>query len=70
MQDGRTVSHFTKYPPGTKENPLDIEAVNEKARNLMGPVLGTRRTEAIIRRIHALEELGNVRELRSLLTGG
>jgi len=69
LKDGRTVSHFTKYPPGTKENPLDTEGVNAKARSLMTPVIGAARTEALIRRVNALEELGSVRELRALLTG-
>jgi 2-methylcitrate dehydratase PrpD len=69
LRDGRIVSHFTRFPPGTKENPLDTEGMNAKARGLMEPVLGSRRTEAIIRRVNALEEVGNMRELvRSLLT--
>ena len=68
LRDGRTVSHFTRHPPGTKENPLGTEAVNAKARSLMEPVLGARRTEAIIERVNALEELDDIRELRPLLT--
>ena len=40
LRDGRTVSHFTRHAPGTKENPLDTEGVNAKARDLMAPVLG------------------------------
>jgi len=68
LRDARTVSHFTRHAPGTKENPLDTEGVNAKARLLMAPVLGAERTEGIIRRVNALEELDNVRELRPLLT--
>ncbi len=49
LRDGRTVSHFTRHAPGTKENPLDTESVNEKARLLMAPVLGDERTEEVIR---------------------
>jgi hypothetical protein len=41
--------------------------VNEKARSLMTPVLGAERTEAVIRRVNALEKLNEVRELRPLL---
>jgi hypothetical protein len=26
LRDGRTVSHFTRHAPGTKENPLDSTA--------------------------------------------
>jgi 2-methylcitrate dehydratase PrpD len=68
LRDGRKVSHFTRHAPGTKENPLDAEAVNAKVRGLMAPVLGKERTEALIRRVHTLEEVGDVRELRPLLT--
>jgi 2-methylcitrate dehydratase PrpD len=67
LRDGRTVSHFTRHAPGTKENPLDTERVNEKARLLMAPVLGAERTEEVIRRVNALEELEDVRELGPFL---
>jgi 2-methylcitrate dehydratase PrpD len=68
LRDGRTVSHFTRHPPGTKENPLDTDGVNQKARELIAPVLGTERTEAIIERVNALEQLDNVRSLLPFLT--
>ena len=67
LRDGRTVSHFTRHAPGTKENPMDTESVNEKARLLMAPVLGAERTEEVIRRVNALEQLADVRELRPFL---
>ena len=69
LRDRHTVSHFTRHPPGTKENPLSTERVNEKARSLMAPVLGAERTEEVIRRINELETLDDVRELRPLLAG-
>jgi 2-methylcitrate dehydratase PrpD len=68
LRDGRTVSHFTRHAPGTKENPMDTESVNEKARHLMAPVLGDERTDGVIRRVNALEELEDVRHLRPFLT--
>ena len=67
LRNGQTISHFTRHPPGTKENPLNTERVNEKARSLMTPVLGAERTEVVIRRVNALEKLNDVRELRPLL---
>jgi 2-methylcitrate dehydratase PrpD len=67
LKDGRSVSHFTRHAPGTKENPLDTESVNAKARLLMAPVLGAAKTEEIIRRVNALEALSDVRELRPFL---
>jgi 2-methylcitrate dehydratase PrpD len=69
LRDGHTVRHFTRHPPGTKENPLSTERVNEKARSLMTPVLGAERTEEVIRRVNTLERLDDVRELRPLLAG-
>ncbi len=67
LRDGRTVSHFTRHAPGTKENPLDTESVNAKARLLMEPVLGAAQTEEVIRRVNDLEKLNDVRELRRFL---
>lgn len=67
LKDGRTVSHFTRHAPGTKENPMDTARVNEKARGLMEPVLGAGKTGDIIRRVNAAEALANVRELTGIL---
>jgi len=67
LRDGRTVSHFTRHAPGTKENPMDTESVNAKARLLMEPVLGAEQAEGIIRRVNAAQELDDVRELRRFL---
>jgi 2-methylcitrate dehydratase PrpD len=69
LRDGRVVNHFTRHAPGTRENPLDTAGVNAKVRGLMAPVLGAERTEAVIRRVNALEELRSVRELIPLLAG-
>ncbi|HUF80652.1 MAG TPA: MmgE/PrpD family protein [Burkholderiales bacterium] len=70
LKDGRTVSHFTRHAPGTKENPLDTEAVSAKARSLMAPVLGAGPAEEVIRRVNALEAVKDVRELRAFLARG
>jgi 2-methylcitrate dehydratase PrpD len=67
LNDGRTVSHFTPHARGTKENPLDTESVNAKARMLIEPVLGASKTEELIRRVNAAETLTNIRELRPFL---
>jgi 2-methylcitrate dehydratase PrpD len=47
LRDGRTVSHFTRHAPGTKENPLDTAGVVAKARTLMSPVIGASRTNEV-----------------------
>jgi 2-methylcitrate dehydratase PrpD len=68
LTDGRKVSHHTKFPPGTKENPLSTVDVNEKARELMAPVLGEKKTERLIAQLSDLENLRDIRELRPLFT--
>src|SRR5262245_12560701 len=67
MTDGRKINHLTRHPPGTKENPLDTAGVNAKVRDLMAPVLGAQKTEALINQINTLETLDDVRKLRPLL---
>lgn len=68
LRDGRKVNHFVPHPPGTKERPLDTQGVNAKVRDLMTPVLGMQKTEALIQRVNALEEVDDIRALRPLLT--
>lgn len=67
LRDGRMVTHFTRFAPGTKENPLDTAAVAEKARSLMAPVLGAQRSDQVIERVNTLDNLANVRDLVRLL---
>ncbi|VXC91059.1 2-methylcitrate dehydratase PrpD [Burkholderia sp. 8Y] len=68
LTDGRTVQHFTRFPPGTKENPLSGEEVAAKARDLMSPVLGAARTAALVEKIERLETLKDIRELSPLIS--
>jgi len=67
MTDGRKVDHFTKFPPGTKENPLNTEAVSAKTRDLIAPVLGLERAEKLIEKIISIEGLNDMRSLRPLV---
>ncbi len=68
LRDGRRVNHFTRHAPGTKENPVDAAAINDKVRDLMRPVIGATRTEDVIRTVHAIEQVTDVRDwVRSLL---
>ena len=68
LKDGQTFSHFTPQPLGSWQNPMSIEDVNTKARDLLEPVLGTARTEAVIRGVNDLESMANVQELLPSLT--
>jgi 2-methylcitrate dehydratase PrpD len=70
LRDGRNVKLFVPHAPGTKENPMDEARVNEKARTLIAPVMGAARTEELIARINALEDVANVADLQALLSAG
>jgi hypothetical protein len=63
-----TVDHVTRFPPGTKENPLSTEAVNAKARDLIVPVLGASKPSKLIEMINHLETLKDIHALRPLIT--
>jgi 2-methylcitrate dehydratase PrpD len=69
LRDGRTVTHFTRHAPGTKENPLDTAGVAAKARTLIAPVLGDQRCEQVVTRINTLESASSIRDLVRLLVG-
>jgi 2-methylcitrate dehydratase PrpD len=68
LKDGAALSHFTPHAYGTKQNPMDTETVNAKARYLLEPVLGSHRTEAVIQAVNSLEDIANARELIPHLT--
>ncbi|KQQ41205.1 2-methylcitrate dehydratase [Methylobacterium sp. Leaf125] len=68
LSDGRTVEHMTKYPPGTKENPLSTERVSAKVRDLIVPVIGAGKADDLIGRLNALETVADIRTLSPLLT--
>jgi 2-methylcitrate dehydratase PrpD len=68
LKDGRTLNHFTPHAFGTWQNPMETESVNTKVRDLLEPVLGPTRTEAIIERVNGLDSTANVRELLPFLT--
>jgi 2-methylcitrate dehydratase PrpD len=68
LKDGRALSHFTPHAYGTKQNPMDTRSVNAKVHDLLEPVLGRSRTEAVIQRVNELERVANVHELLPLLT--
>ena len=68
LKNGRTLNHFTPHAYGTKQNPMETKSVNAKVRDLLEPVLGPLRTEAVIQRVNGLEGMANVQELLPFLT--
>lgn len=65
--DGRTLSHRTKYPPGSPQNPISLDALQDKARDLMGPVLGRKKTAQLIKTLMQLERVRDIRQIRPLI---
>ena len=64
LKDGRRLTHQTMAAKGMFENPLTAEEENEKARELIAPVLGARKADALIDTLWKLDELDDVRALR------
>ncbi len=67
-RDGRRLRHHTKAVRGTAANPMPRSEVEAKARDLLLPVIGTRRTARLIDIIWNIERLRDARALRPLLT--
>jgi 2-methylcitrate dehydratase PrpD len=66
LKDGREYRHRTEAVHGTAENPMTTAEVDEKAFNLMRPVLGPDSARRLCDAVWALEELKSLRELRPL----
>ena len=68
LKDGQSFTHFTPQPLGSWQNPMSTEDVNVKVRDLLEPVLGAARTEAVIRGVNDLESVANAQELLPSVT--
>ena len=67
LKDGRHLYHHTRAVRGTVQNPMTRAEVDEKCYHLMAPVLGRKKARALCDGIWNVEEIEDVRELRSLL---
>ena len=67
LTGGKVLSERVEAVRGTSENPMTREEIIAKARDLIVPVLGTGKSQALITKIFALENIRNIRELRPLL---
>jgi 2-methylcitrate dehydratase PrpD len=67
LKDGTQLSEWVRDVRGTADNPMTREEVVEKARDLIGPVLGSSACTTLIDKLLGLESLRDVRELRPLL---
>ena len=64
--DGRRHSHRVVAVRGTADNPMDRAEVEAKARDLMGGILGRKRTDTLIETIRGLAQARNMARLRPL----
>jgi 2-methylcitrate dehydratase PrpD len=64
--DGERHSHRIVAVRGTADNPMDQAEVEAKARDLMGGILGRKRTEALIGAIRGLAQVKAMGRLRPL----
>jgi 2-methylcitrate dehydratase PrpD len=66
LKDGRRLTHQTMAAKGSFENPLTRAEEEEKALDLMTPVLGRRRSDALLAALWDFENIKDVRALRTL----
>jgi 2-methylcitrate dehydratase PrpD len=64
LKNGRTLNHQTMAAKGSFENPLTRDEEEEKALDLIVPILGKRRGEALLTALWGFEDLKDVRSLR------
>ncbi|MDP1538145.1 MAG: MmgE/PrpD family protein [Burkholderiales bacterium] len=67
-RDGRRLRHHTRAVRGTAANPMPRGEVAAKARDLLLPVIGARRTRRLIDTVWNIERVRDARALRPLLT--
>jgi 2-methylcitrate dehydratase PrpD len=67
LNDGATFTERVEAVRGTPENPMNREEVVAKARDLITPVLGATKCDALMERLLNLETMKDIRELRPLL---
>jgi 2-methylcitrate dehydratase PrpD len=66
--DGRNLRHHAKAVRGTPENPMNGHEIEAKALDLMMPIIGSDRANALIRSVLRLNEITKVTEMRQWLT--
>ena len=67
LSDGTRLSERNDTVRGTPENPMTRDEVIAKARDLIDPVLGSKKGAQLVETVYALEQVKDVRELRPLL---
>lgn len=66
LRDGRTLTHETMAAKGSFENPLARGEEEEKARDLIVPILGEARSRELLAQLWNFEQIADVNSLRPL----
>lgn len=66
LRDGRVLQHQTLAAKGSFENPLTRAEEEEKALDLIAPILSKRRSQALLDALWNFEKIKDVRALRKL----
>jgi 2-methylcitrate dehydratase PrpD len=68
MKNGSKLKEYVTTVLGRPDNPMTKEMTDKRCNDLMAPVLGEERALKLVDRIWNLEQVDNMRELRSLLS--
>jgi len=67
LASGKTVRHHAKAVRGTPDNPMTAQEIEDKATDLIKPIIGAERAGKLVAAVRALDTLRSVRDLRPLL---
>jgi 2-methylcitrate dehydratase PrpD len=67
LVSGKTVRHHAKAVRGTPDNPMTTQEIEDKAHDLVAPIVGADRAGKLVEAVRSMETLRSVRELRPLL---
>lgn len=68
LKNGRKITHQTMAAKGSSEDPLTPAEEEEKALDLIAPVLGSRRAKKLLTTLWDFEGIKNVQSLRNLVS--
>jgi 2-methylcitrate dehydratase PrpD len=67
LAGGRKVRHHAKAVRGTPDNPMTVQEIDDKALDLMAPIIGKERAGKLVAAARTIDTIRSVRELRPLL---
>ena len=67
LKSGDVLSERTLAVRGSVDNPMDFDEVEAKALDLLGPVIGAKRSQRLLGALSEIESIDDVRDLRPLL---